>query len=194
MKDDAIVLRECSAIVADMPSELRQDDEILDAVLNSLTQGQSAMKVRQDALEIAQMKLEAKVDKGFELVASEFQKVRHEAEKDRIHATYAQKEAEQARAIAEQALEKTQDLAVGVARADAKADGAKDLAKNARWANFDPLTGMLICVALFILGFIGFSRIEVKQEKPAATRDTPVCGIDVDYDVRPLGSSRKGGI
>lgn len=44
--NEAIVLRECTAIMADMPSELRDDDEILDAVLNSLTQGQPAPQLK----------------------------------------------------------------------------------------------------------------------------------------------------
>lgn len=179
--DEAIVLRECTAIMADMPAELKHDDEILDAVLNSLTQGQSAMKVRQDALEIAQMKLEAKVDSGFELVSHEFQKVRHDAELDRVHASYAKQEALQAKAIAEAAMLRTHEIATTAAVASAKADGAKDIAKQSRNFMFDPLTGITITVAIFVLMWI-FTSVKVEQKpiKEEPTGSIIKCGVDVN--------------
>jgi hypothetical protein len=163
-----------------------------------LQQGQNSLKVRQDAQEIAIMKLEAKVDKGFELVASEFQKVRHEVELDRVHAEYAKKEAEEAKRSAQLALEKVQDVAIATARADAKADGAKDLAKSSRWANFDPLTGMVL-TAIAIIGtlFLMSTRVEKKEQPSGRNLDLLTCGVEVTCTPntrQPIPANNRGGV
>lgn len=191
MKDDAIVLVEAAEIMRSLPTAMQQDDQIMDSVITSLQQGISKHAARLDALEIAQLKTQEAMTKGFQLVNTELQGIKHEAEKDRIHASYAQKEAQSAKAIAERAWERTQSLAIDIARTEQKAEGAKDLAKNSRWMNFDPITGMIICAALMILGMVGMARFEVRTEpsKPSQTSqkdDRPICGIHVACDVRPI--------
>jgi hypothetical protein len=200
MKDDAIVLRETEAIMRDLPHELRHDEEILDAVIGSLQQGQTALMVRQDAIEIAHMKLESKVDKGFELVASEFQKVRHEAELDRVHAQYAKEEAIKAKISADAALIKINEVATTAAVAVAKAEGARDVAKSANKYHFDPLVGAaFIAILIFVILAI-FTRVEVKRdgEKDGDKRQqqtsvpAPVKQVEEPiYRCDPTDSSRK---
>jgi len=195
MKDDAIVLRECSEIMAELPYELRYDEEILDAVITSLQQGQNALKVRQDAQEIAIMKLESKVDKGFELVAGEFQKVRHEAELDRVHAQYAKEEAKQAKAIAEQAMLRTHEIATTAAVASAKADSAKDVAKAAgkNSFGFDPVTATICTMSIVIMIGMLVSTMKITTGEPKKETGGSIikCGVDVDcvYEGRPANNS-----
>jgi hypothetical protein len=141
-KSDAIVLVEATEIMESLPSAMRHDDQIMDSVIESLQSGVSKLSARQDALEIAQLKLQETVAHGFGLVNNEIQSIKHEAEKDRIHANYAQQKAEEAKRFAENALAKVQEVAIGVVKAEAKADGARDLAKQSNRFQFDPLTGM----------------------------------------------------
>ena len=197
-KDGEIILVEATDIMRSLPSEMQQDDQIMDSVIASLKSGVDKLVARQDALEIAQIKLQQTVAHGFGLVNNEIQGMKHEAEKDRIHANYARKDAEAAKAIAEKAWERTQSLAVEIARTDQKAEGAKELAKSSRWANFDPLTGMVICGALVLLGMIAFMRVEVKEQNSApaaAKQDEYRCGIQVACDVRPIDQRpARGGV
>ncbi len=196
MKTDAIVLRETEAIMVDLPHELRQDEEILDAVITSLQQGLSVHSVRLDALEIAALKLEAKVDKGFELVSNEFQKVRHEAELDRVHAEYAKATALEAKATAEQALNRTHEIATTAAVADAKADGAAKMAgrNNFGWG-LDPMTATICTMSLVLI--IGLLISSIKDQKEPKEQGSVIkCGVDVSctYDNRPQPANNRGGV
>lgn len=199
--NDAIVLRETEAIMQELPHELRHDEEILDAVIGSLQQGQNALKVRQDAQEIALMKLESKVDKGFELVAGEFQKVRHEAELDRVHANYAKQEAIQARAIAEQAMLRTHEIATTAAVASAKADSAVDVAKVASKSSgwgLDPMTATICTMSIVLMVGVLISTVRVQKDAPKETSGSVIkCGVDVSctYDNRPNRTlPTRGGV
>lgn len=199
MKDDAIVLVEAAEIMRSLPTAMQQDDQIMDSVITSLQQGISKHAARLDALEIAQLKTQEAMAKGFQLVNTELQGIKHEAEKDRIHASYAQKEAQSAKAIAEKAWERTQSLAVEIARTDQKAEGAKDLAKNSRWMNFDPITGMIICAALMILGMVGMARFEVRTDSPAKQPPTSSqtenpCGRTAVCNFSPAPDQSKRGV
>jgi hypothetical protein len=197
-KDSEIVLVEATEIMRSLPTEMQHDEQIMDSVIVSLQSGISKVEARQDALEIAQIKLQQTVEHGFKLVSNEITTIKHEAEKDRIHASYAQKAAENAKAIAEKAWERCQELATGVAKAEAKADGARDLAKNSRWANFDPLTGMAVC-AVGIVGcllLVGMNiRVSAQGEDP--NRSVIRCGKDVNctYQAPPIQPMpAQGGI
>jgi hypothetical protein len=149
-KSDAIVLVEAT--------------EIMDSVIESLQSGVSKLSARQDALEIAQLKTQEAMAKGFQLVNTEIQSIKHEAEKDRIHANYAQKAAQEARQFAEQAWAKTQEVAIGVAKAEAKADGARDLAKSANNFRFDPMVSFAFLAILIFVILAIFTRLEVKRD------------------------------
>lgn len=193
MKEDAIVLLETQAIMRDLPAELQHDDEILNAVIESLQKDVSTVLVRQDALEIAQIKLKAQVDKGFELVAGEFQKVRHEAEVDRVHAQYAKQSAVEAKQAAEQALIKIQEVAVTAAVASAKADGAKDIAKRPAYLGGDPVLTFLAVAIVGVLALITMSRVSVA---PAVENkgSTIKCGVDVNCIYEGQPKPIRGGV
>ena len=193
MKDDAIILRETEAIMHELPAQLQHDDEILDAVIESLKKGVSVGSVRQDAIEIAHMKLESKVDKGFELVAGEFQKVRHEIERDRVHAQYAKQSAIEAKQTAEQALNKIHEVATVAAVASAKADSAKDIAKRPAFFGGDPVLTFLSVAIVGVLALAAMTRVSVST--PAETRGSVIkCGVDVScsYQDRPVPA--RGGV
>jgi hypothetical protein len=171
-KSDAIVLVEATEIMESLPSAMRHDDQIMDSVIESLQSGVSKLSARQDALEIAQLKLQETVAHGFGLVNNEIQSIKHEAEKDRIHANYAQQKAEEAKRFAENALAKVQEVAIGVVKAEAKADGARDLAKQSNRFQFDPLTGMAVCAIAMIGAMLLLSiRIEKVPEKQNSLND-----------------------
>lgn len=202
-KSDAIVLVEATEIMESLPSEMRHDEQIMDSVIESLQSGISKIEARQDALEIAQMKLQQTVAHGFALVNEQFIAVKHDAEKDRIHAEYAKKAAEQAKAIAEQAWQKVHDVAIGVAKADAKADGARDLAKRSSGFQFDPITGMTVCViaAIASLGLISLLRIEKSPAPASSSRNLELltCGVEVictpNQPRRPIpATNNQGGV
>jgi hypothetical protein len=163
-KSDAIVLVEATEIMESLPSAMRHDDQIMDSVIESLQSGVSKLSARQDALEIAQLKTQEAMAKGFQLVNTEIQSIKHEAEKDRIHANYAQKAAQEARQFAEQAWAKTQEVAIGVAKAEAKADGARDLAKSANNFRFDPMVSFAFLAILIFVILAIFTRLEVKRD------------------------------
>ncbi len=103
-------------------------------------------------------------DQRFTKVNDEIREIRHESAIDRVHAEYARKEADKARQAAELALAKTQEVAIGVATATAKADGARDLAQTANRFHFDPmLATCLFAILIFIILAI-FTRVEVKRD------------------------------
>lgn len=200
-KSDAIVLAEASEIMESLPSAMRHDEEIMDSVIESLQSGISKVEARQDALEIAQLKLQQTVAHGFALVNEQFVSIKHEAEKDRIHAEYSKKEAIEAKNLAQRALEKTQELAIGVVRAEEKAQGAKDLSKQSgRFLGFDPLTGMTVCfVAIIGALFLMSLRMEKQQSAPASKNlDLLTCGVEVtcipNQPRQPIPAKDFGGV
>ena len=197
MKDDAIVLVEATEIMESLPSAMRHDEQIMDSVIESLQSGISKMEARQDAQEIAHMKLEQTVTHGFNLVRNEMQGIKHDAEKDRIHASYSQKAAEQAKAIAENAWAKTQEVAIAVVKAEAKADGARDLAKQSNRFQFDPLTGMTLC-AVGLVGLMFLFSFRVEKSQPIPQGQIPLlCGVDVTCipnSQKPIPTNSRGGV
>lgn len=199
-KDDAIVLVEAAEIMESLPSQMQHDEQIMDSVIESLQSGVSKLVARQDALEIAQLKLQETVAHGFALVNEQFVKVNHELEKDRIHAEYAKKEAIEAKNFAQRALERTQELAIGVARAEEKSQCAKDLSKQSgRFFGFDPLTGMAVC-SIAIIGALTLMSFRVeKQPAPASKNlDMLTCGVEViclpNQPRQPMPTKEFGGV
>lgn len=199
MKDDAIVLVEAAEIMESLPSAMRRDEQIMDSVIESLQSGITKVEARQDALEIAHMKLEQTVAHGFSLVNQEIQGIKHEGEKDHIHREYAKQALDRATAIAEKAWEKTQEVAVGVVKAEAKAESARDLAKQSSSKfQFDPLTGMTLC-ALGIVGLLLLFTVRVEKKEPIPQSSTTplMCGIDVTCipnSQKPVPTRNNGGV
>jgi hypothetical protein len=169
MSSELAIIDDAAEIMRSLPSQLHNDSFMQDCVIEGLQHGLSNHEVRLIALEAVPArlkKLEETVAHGFNLVNNEIQGIKHEAEKDRIHANYAKQAAEKAQAIAEQAWLKTQEVAIGVAKAEAKADGARDLVKS-RSMNIDPYWGMgLTAIAIFVT-LAMFTRVEkVEEYKP----------------------------
>jgi chromosome segregation ATPase len=184
-KDDAIVIAEAREIVELLPVESQSDKELVKAIVGSLQSGQNRHEVEIKALKIAKDRLEAKVDQGFVLV-------NHELEKERIHRGYLEKNVDRLHSNLDRATDYIQQVATRVIRAEANSESAKEAAKNSRWANFDPLTGMVICaigiIALMALG----SLVKIEKVKESApqpvSQPTPEyrCGVQVACDVRPI--------
>ena len=197
-KDNEIVLAEAVEIMSELPTQLQNDSHMMDCVIEGLQSGLMKQEVRIIALEISHTRLEKMVTQGFNLANNEIQGIKHEAEKDRIHANYAKDAANQARAIAENAWAKTQEVAIGVAKAEAKADGARDLAKqsNSKF-QFDPLTGMTVCAIAIVAVFTLFS-FRVEKSQPVPQGQIPLlCGIDVTCipnSQKPIPTNNRGGV
>jgi hypothetical protein len=184
MASDLAIIDDAAAIMQSLPSQLHNDSFMQDCVIEGLQHGLSNHEVRLLALEAVPArlkKLEETVAHGFNLVNNEIQVIKHEAEKDRIHANYAKQAAEKAQAIAEQAWLKTQEVAIGVAKAEAKADGARDLAKQPRGFGIDPYWGMgLTAIAIFVT-LAMFTRVEkVEEYKPRtqSQQSAPIYSCD----------------
>jgi hypothetical protein len=203
-KDDAIVLAEAVEIMESLPSQMRRDDQIMDSLIESLQSGVPKLAARQDALEIAQLKLQETVAHGFSLVSNEIEDIKkgikHRQEIDSIHNNYAQRLLMETKSVAEKALEKTQDLAISVVRAEEKAQGAKELSKHSgRFFGFDPLTGMAVC-SIAIIGALTLMSLRVeKQPVPASKNlDMLTCGIEVicipNQPRQPLPAKESGGV
>lgn len=199
-KDDAIVLAEAAEIMESLPPQMQCDDQIMGSVIESLQSGVSKLAARQDALEIAQLKLQETVAHGFSLVKNEIKDIKHRQEIDSIHNNYAQKLLMETRLAAEKALERTQDLAISVVRAEEKAQGAKELSKQSgRFFGFDPLTGMAVC-SIAIIGALTLMSLRVeKQPVPASKNlDLLTCGIEViclpNQPRQPLPAKEFGGV
>jgi len=166
-KDDALVVQETREIVQALPVESQCDKDLVMAIAGSLREGQDRHAVQIKALELAHKRLERKVDKGFELIAKDLQAVKQEAREDRIHAAYAKQAAEQAKAIAEQSWAKLQEVAVGVAKAEAKADGARDIAKTtSRFAGIDPWVPVALTAVIIFIALAMFTRVEKQERRP----------------------------
>lgn len=199
VKDDAIVLVEATEIMQSLPSAMRHDDQIMDCVIESLRSGISKVEARQDALEIAQLKMGEAMAHGFNLVNNEIQTIKHSAELDRVHANYAQQKAEEAKRFAENALAKVQEVAISVVKAEAKADGARDLAKQSNRFQFDPVTGMAVC-AIAIIGAFWLTAISTKSQTTPSGRnlDLLTCGVEVtcipNQPRQPIPASNRGGV
>lgn len=200
-KDDAIVLVEATEIMESLPSQMQHDEQIMDSVIESLQSGVSKLAARQDALEIAQLKLQETMTHGFALVNEQFVKVNHELEKDRIHAEYAKKEAIEAKNFAQRAWEKTQEQAIKIARAEEKADSAKDLSKqSSRFLGLDPLSGMALCAIGVVLS-LGFMSLRVEKTTPQPSSknlDLLTCGVEViclpNQPRQPMPTKEFGGV
>jgi hypothetical protein len=181
MSSNLAIIEDAAEIMRSLPSELQNDSHMMDCVIEGLQAGLMKHDVRIMAVEAAQKRLEQAMTQGFSLVNDEIKGIKHSAELDRVHASYAQKAAEQAKAIAEQAWLKTQEVAIGVAKAEAKADGARDLAKQSRGLGIDPFWGMGL-TALLILGTLTFfTRVEkVEEYKPRtqSQQSAPIYSCD----------------
>jgi hypothetical protein len=177
-KDDAIVIAEAREIVELLPVEAQSDKELVKAIIGSLQSGIDRHEVQIQAQNIAHQRLEAKVDRGFILV-------NHELEKERIHRGHLEKTVDRLHGTLDKTTEYVQKIATQVVQAEAKAEGAKELAKNSRWANFDPLSGMLLSA----LGIISIMALFTFSQKPTYVQPAPVpqsnksiirCGEDVN--------------
>ena len=200
-KDDAIVLAEAAEIMESLPPQMQRDDQIMDSVIESLRSGVSKLAARQDALEIAQLKLQETVVHGFSLVNNEIKDIKHRQEIDSIHNNYAQKLLMETRLAAEKALERTQDLAISVVRAEEKAQGAKELSKqSSRFLGLDPLSGMALCAIGVVLS-LGFMSLRVEKTTPQPSSknlDLLTCGVEVtcipNQPRQPIPAKDFGGV
>lgn len=185
LKDDALVVQETREIVATLPTESRSDIELIKAIAGSLREGHDRHDVEIKAEKLARQRLEVKVDHGFMLV-------NHKFEKEQIHRDYLQKNLLQLQSTLDRTVDFTQKIATQVVMAEAKADSAKDLAKNSRWANFDPLTGMVICAGLMIVVMILGSFVKVQQikEPDSQSQRTNPCGVEASCTFTPVDKSR----
>jgi len=199
-KDDAIVLAEAAEIMESLQPQMQHVDQIMGSVIESLQSGVSKLLARQDALEIAQLKLQETVVHGFSFVNNEIKDIKLRQEIDSIHNDYAQKLLMEAKLAAEKALEKTQDLAISVVRAEEKAQCAKELSKQSgRFFGFDPLTGMAVC-SIAIIGALTLMSLRVeKQPVPASKNlDLLTCGVEVtcipNQPRQPIPAKDFGGV
>lgn len=161
------LFEKADAIIATLPSEMQNDPVVSDFVIEALENKISTIEIRTTALEIGQEQLKQAMTHGFNLVNQELQTVKQEAREDRIHATYAKQEAERARAIAEQSWAKLQEVAVGVAKAEAKADGARDIAKTtSRFAGIDPWVPVALTAIVIFVALTMFTRVEKQERRP----------------------------
>ena len=200
-KDDAIVLAEAAEIMESLPPQMQHDDQIMGSVIESLQSGVSKLAARQDALEIAQLKLQETVAHGFSLVNNEIKDIKHRQEIDSIHNNYAQKLLMETRLAAEKALERTQDLAISVVRAEEKAQGAKELSKqSSRFLGLDPLSGMALCAIGVVLS-LGFMSLRVEKTTPQPSSknlDLLTCGVEVtcipNQPRQPIPAKDFGGV
>jgi len=200
-KDDAIVLAEAAEIMESLPSQMQYDDQIIDSVIESLQSGVSKLAARQDALEIAQLKLQETVVHGFSFVNNEIKDIKHRQEIDSIHNNYAQKLLMETKLAAEKALERTQDLAISVVRAEEKAQGAKELSKqSSRFLGLDPLSGMALCAIGVVLS-LGFMSLRVEKTTPQPSSknlDLLTCGVEVtcipNQPRQPIPAKDFGGV
>ena len=192
MKDDAIVLVDALDIMRSLPTEMQRDDQIMSSVLESLQQGQNAISVRQDALEIAQIKMGEAMAHGFNLVNNEIKAVKHEAEKERIHLEYARKDAHEAKSLAEKAWSRIHEVATTAAIADTKADSAERHAARANRFQFDPLTGMTLAVVAIVGSMILMHWGTSKKEQHIPTQQL-TCGVEVDCVPKQLAPTNNRG-
>ena len=163
MSSDLAIIEDAAEIMRSLPSELQNDSHMMDCVIEGLQAGLMRNEVQTMANKAAIARLEQAVSQGFSLANTEIQGIKHSQDIDRVHAEYAKKEATEAKNLAQQAWQEAQKLAIGVAKAEAKADGARDLAKS-RSMNIDPYWGMgLTAIAIFVT-LAMFTRVEKVEE------------------------------
>jgi topoisomerase IA-like protein len=173
MNDSEIVLfQQADEIISSLPSEMQNNPDVSDFVIEALQNKIDKIDIRTTALEIGQEQLKQAMAHGFSLVNDKFVAMQHEQEKDRIHAEYARKDALEAKNFAQQAWQKAQELGISVVRAEERAEGAKDLAKQSRFLGFDPLTGMAVC-AIGIIGAMILMSLRVEKVEPSRARSEP---------------------
>lgn len=180
MASDLAIIDDAAEIMRSLPSELQNDSHMMDCVIEGLQAGLMRNEVQTMANKAAIARLEQAVSQGFNLVNGEIQGIKHSQDIDRVHAEYAKKEATEAKNLAQQAWQEAQKLAIGVAKAEAKADGARDLAKS-RGVNIDPYWGMgLTAIAIFVT-LVMFTRVEkVEEYKPRtqSQQSAPIYSCD----------------
>lgn len=180
MSSDLAIVDDAAEIMRSLPSELQNDSDMMDCVIEGLQAGLMRNEVQTMANKAAIARLEQAVSQGFSLANTEIQGIKHSQDIDRVHADYAKKEASEAKNLAQQAWQETQKLAIGVAKAEAKADGARDLAKS-RSMNIDPYWGMgLTAIAIFVT-LAMFTRVEkVEEYKPRtqSQQSAPIYSCD----------------
>lgn len=183
MSDSEIVLfQQADEIISSLPSEMQNNPDVSDFVIEALQNKIDKIDIRTTALEIGQEQLKQAMAQGFSLVNNEIISLKHEAEKDRIRAEHAKEQALEAKNFAQQAWHKAQELAIGVARAEEKSEGAKELAKQSRFFGFDPLTGMAVC-AIGIVGAFSLMSLRVEKVEPSRARSEPT-SYPPTYDCR----------
>jgi hypothetical protein len=175
MMSDLAVINDAAEIMQSLPSELHNDSHMMDCVIEGLQAGLMKIEVQAMANKAAIARLEQVVSQGFSLVNGEIQGIKHSQDIDRVHAEYAKKEATEAKNLAQQAWQEAQKLAVGVAKAEAKADGARDLAKS-RGLGIDPFWGMGLTALAILITLACFTRVEKPEEKskPSAQQTAPI--------------------
>jgi hypothetical protein len=180
MASDLAIIDDAAEIMRSLPSELQNDSDMMDCVIEGLQAGLMRNEVQTMANKAAIARLEQAVSQGFSLANTEIQGIKHSQDIDRVHAEYAKKEATEAKNLAQQAWQEAQKLAIGVAKAEAKADGARDLAKS-RSMNIDPYWGMgLTAIAIFVT-LAMFTRVEkVEEYKPRtqSQQSAPIYSCD----------------
>jgi hypothetical protein len=180
MSSDLAIIEDAAEIMRSLPSELQNDSHMMDCVIEGLQAGLMRNEVQTMANKAAIARLEQAVSQGFSLANTEIQGIKHSQDIDRVHAEYAKKEATEAKNLAQQAWQEAQKLAIGVAKAEAKADGARDLAKS-RSMNIDPYWGMgLTAIAIFVT-LAMFTRVEkVEEYKPRtqSQQSAPIYSCD----------------
>jgi hypothetical protein len=169
---EIVLFQEADEIISSLPSEMQNNPDVSDFVIEALENKISKIEIRTTALEIGQEQLKQAMTHGFSLVNGEIIGIKQDAREDRIHAEYARKEAQEAKNFAQQAWQKAQELAIGVARAEEKSEGAKDLAKQSRFLGFDPLTGMVVC-AIAMIGALSLMSLRVEKVEPSRARSEP---------------------
>ncbi len=180
MSSDLAIIEDAAEIMRSLPSELQNDSHMMDCVIEGLQAGLMRNEVQTMANKAAIARLEQAVSQGFSLANTEIQGIKHSQDIDRVHAEYAKKEATEAKNLAQQAWQEAQKLAIGVAKAEAKADGARDLVKS-RSMNIDPYWGMgLTAIAIFVT-LAMFTRVEkVEEYKPRtqSQQSAPIYSCD----------------
>ncbi len=180
MSSELAIIEDAADIMRSLPSELHNDSHMMDCVIEGLQAGLMKVEVQTMANKAAIARLEQAVSQGFSLVNGEIQGIKHSQEIDRVHAEYAKKEANEAKNLAQQAWQEAQKLAVGVAKAEAKADGARDLAKQSRGLGIDPFWGMGLTAVAILITLACFTRVEKPEEKskPSAQQTAPIYSCD----------------
>jgi hypothetical protein len=200
-KDSEIVLAEAAEIMDALPSQMQQDDRIMDFVLESLQSGVAKHEVRLVALEVAQESMKQAMTQGFNLVNQKFQETEHELEKERIHRGYLEKTVDRLHGTLDRVVDRVQDVATQVVQAEAKAESAKDLSKQSSrgwFPSIDPILGMIAGSVLILFVMATFARVQKVETVPQSERSVINCGVDVtcNYqgspDVRPVRRTNGG--